>query len=41
LTASLVLTLGAFLVWVFEPPAPGAVMIGMHHHAARRPASRL
>jgi hypothetical protein len=29
LVASLVLTLGAFLVWVFKPPAPGAVMIGM------------
>jgi hypothetical protein len=28
LTAAIVLTLGAFLVWVFEPPAPGAVLIG-------------
>lgn len=28
LTAAVVLTLGAFLVWVFEPPAPGAVLIG-------------
>jgi hypothetical protein len=27
--AALVLTVGAFLVWVFEPPAPGAVLIGM------------
>ncbi|WP_373504898.1 hypothetical protein [Aestuariivirga sp.] len=29
LVAALVLTIGAYLVWVFEPPAPGAVMIGM------------
>lgn len=28
LTAAIVLTLGAFLVWVFEPPAPGAVLVG-------------
>jgi hypothetical protein len=28
LTAAIVLALGAFLVWVFEPPAPGAVLIG-------------
>lgn len=28
LTAAVVLTLGAYLVWVFEPPAPGAVLIG-------------
>ncbi len=28
LTAAIVLMLGAFLVWVFEPPAPGAVMVG-------------
>jgi hypothetical protein len=28
LTAAIVLTLGAYLVWVFEPPAPGAVLIG-------------
>lgn len=28
LTAAVVLALGAFLVWVFEPPAPGAVLIG-------------
>ncbi len=29
LVAALVLTLGAYLVWIFEPPAPGAVLIGM------------
>lgn len=29
LVAALVLTLGTYLVWVFEPPAPGAVLIGM------------
>jgi hypothetical protein len=29
LTAALVLLLGAWLVWVFEPPAPGAVLVGM------------
>ena len=28
LTAAIVLTFGAYLVWVFEPPAPGAVLIG-------------
>ncbi|WP_431298744.1 hypothetical protein [Tabrizicola sp. BL-A-41-H6] len=28
MAAAVVLTLGAFLVWVFEPPAPGAVPIG-------------
>jgi hypothetical protein len=29
LVAAIVLTLGTYLVWVFEPPAPGAVVIGM------------
>ena len=28
LTSAILLTLGAYLVWVFEPPAPGAVLIG-------------
>jgi hypothetical protein len=39
LMAALVLTFGAYLVWVFEPPAPGAVLIGMIITLARRPAS--
>ncbi len=29
LVAALALTFGAYLVWIFEPPAPGAVLIGM------------
>lgn len=29
LIAAIVLTIGSYLVWIFEPPAPGAVMIGM------------
>ena len=29
LVAALVLTVGAYLVWVFQPPAPGAVLVGM------------
>jgi hypothetical protein len=29
LVAALVLTFGAYLVWIIEPPAPGVVLIGM------------